>query len=443
MRLNESTNHFKIVSKIFLIMKKCLILTVLVMLAVSSQAFAQQSPRHEDGTPRMTNDVVNNPLGAGKGVYPGRVAWIHSPGVATWDGQTGFWYEAGWNDQSKADAMVKEGIMTLAGKNNVKAAWKALFRNFNETHARGGKGYSRGEKIAIKLNMNNTFGYVDNEELNSSPYVTLALLRSLVYDAGVPQDCITVSEPSRYITDALYNLCHSEFPDVRYVDNVGEQGRIKCEFYDNAIPFTPGKGENQKGLAKCIVDADYVINSALLKIHTGPGVTLTGKNWYGATSLDKEWRKNSHNGVSQDKRNGIPKYSSQVDFIGHKDLGGKCLLFLIDGTYGSRDVNGKPDPKWQKAPFNGEWACSLIMSQDPLAGDSVGLDILANEWPEVGSLSFCDLYLVEAASLPNPPSGTVYDPEADGKPLDAPLGLTEHWNAKHEYKAIDLIYKKL
>ena len=204
-----------------------------------------------------------------------------------------------------------------------------------------------------------------------------------------------------------------------------------------------GLGKMARGLAKCIVDADYLINSSLLKTHVGPGVTLTSKNWYGATDINLLWQKNQHNGFNQDKRNGIPKYSSQVDFIGHKDLGGKCLLFLIDGTYGSRDVNGKPDPKWQKAPFNGEWACSVIMSQDPLAGDSVGLDILANEWPEVGSLPFCDLYLVEAASLPNPPSGTVYDPEADGKPLAAPLGLTEHWNAKHEYKAIDLIYKKL
>ena len=424
-------------------MKAKYITILAAALLLSVGAAAQQSTRHEDGTPRMTNDAVNRPLGTGKGIHPGRVAWIHSPGVAKWDGQTGAWHEPRWNDQAKADAMVRQGLISLTGEKNAKKAWKALFKNFNETHGRGSAGYSKGEKIAIKLNMNNTFDYVDNEELNSSPYVTLALLRSMVKDGKVRQEDITVCEPSRYITDQLYNLCHGEFPNVHYVDNVGEQGRTKCEFVPDAIPFTPGKGEKQKGLAKCIVDADYVINSALLKIHTGPGVTLTGKNWYGATSLDKDWHKNSHNGVNQDKRNGTPKYSSQVDFIGHKDLGGKCLLFLIDGTYGSRDVNGKPDPKWKKAPFNGDWACSIIMSQDPLAGDSVGLDILVNEWPEVGSLPFCDLYLVEAASLPNPPSGTTYDPENDGKPLSAPLGLTEHWNAEHKYKAIDLIYKKL
>ena len=175
---------------------------------------------------------------------------------------------------------------------------------------------------------------------------------------------------------------------------------------------------------------------------TGPGVTLTAKNWYGATSLDKDWHQNSHNGVNPDKRWGHAKYSSQVDFIGHKDLGGKTLLYLIDGTYGSRDCNGAPAPKWNQAPFGGDWACSLLFSQDPLAIDSVGLDLLAAEWPEVGSLPYCDLYLVEAASLPDTISGVTYDPEADGTPLSEPLGLHEHWNENHQYQAIDLIYKK-
>ena len=403
------------------------------------------SPRHSDGTPRMMNDTPNNPMGEGKGIHPGRVAWIHNPGVANWDGETGKWFEERWNSQEKADEMIREGLVTLTGEGTAKKAWKALFTNFNETHGRGSHPYRKGEKIAIKLNMNNTFSYEDNEELNSSPYLTLALLSSLIKDGGVRQEDITVCEPSRWLTNALYLRCKVAYPKVNYVDNVGLEGRTKADYYENAIPYSTKMGETAKGLAKCIVDADYLINSALLKIHTGPGVTLTGKNWYGATDINKEWRKNSHNSVNQDKRGGAAKYSSFVDFIGHKDLGGKCMLFLIDGTYGSRDVNGKPSPKWEKAPFNGEWCCSILMSQDPLAVDSVGLDMLAGEWPEVGSLPYCDTYLVEAASLPNPPSGTVYDPEQDGKVLDAPLGLHEHWNnpIERKYTAIDLIYKKI
>lgn len=124
-------------------------------------------------------------------------------------------------------------------------------------------------------------------------------------------------------------------------------------------------------------------------------------------------------------------------------MGGKCLLFLIDGTYGSRDVNGAPHPKWQKEPFCNDWACSIIASQDALAADAVAMDIIIGEWPEFGSLNYCDEYLREAATIPDPPSGTIY--KRDGKPIEKPLGLMEHWNNSSErlYKAIDMKYKKL
>lgn len=49
----------------------------------------------------------------------------------------------------------------------------------------------------------------------------LALLESLVEEAGVPQQCITVAEPSRFITNYLYDKCHSRYPGIRFVDNSG------------------------------------------------------------------------------------------------------------------------------------------------------------------------------------------------------------------------------
>lgn len=387
----------------------------------------------------------NEPLGRGIGIHPGRVAWIHDPGVAKWDGSTGLWVEDRWNDQSKADAMVREAVIQLTGEKNAKKAWKALFKNFNSTHGRGSHGYKQGEKIAIKLNMNNALTHRDTIELNSSPFVTLALLRSLINDGGVSQTDIIVCEPSRAITDSIFNKCHREFPDVVFIDNIGGDGRQKCEYYADQIKYSADNGRLARGLAKCIVDADYLINSALLKTHKGPGVTLTAKNWYGATDINLQWRKNGHNNFSPDKKHGKPGYKTFVDFIGHKNLGQKCLLYIIDGTYGSRDVNGAPAPKWQQAPFNNDWCCSLIASQDPLACDAVGMDLLIGEWPKFGSFNYCDEYLREAATIPSPVSGTKYDPEQDGKPLEGPLGLMEHWNnAKdRKYTKLDLIYKKL
>ena len=383
----------------------------------------------------------NQPMGEGRGIHPGRVAWVHSPGVASWDGKTGLWVEDRWNNQAKADRMVTEAVMQLTGEPTAKKAWRALFRNFNKTHGRGNRSYKKGETIAVKLNMNNAITHRDTIELNSSPFVTLALLRSMVRDGGVRQHDIIVCEPSRAITDSIYCKVHREFPFIRMIDNLGGDGREKCEYYPEQIVYSVDNGKMARGLAKCIVDADYLINSALLKTHSGPGVTLTTKNWYGATDINLLWRQNAHNNVSQDKRNGKPQYKTFVDWMTHKDMGQKALLFLIDGTYGSRDVNGAPNPKWMKQPFCGDWACSLIISQDEVACDAVGMDIIIGEWPEFQSLNYCDEYLREAASLPNAPSGTVY--KQQGKPVSQPVGLFEHWNKDHQYTKIDLRYKKL
>lgn len=387
-------------------------------------------------SPKLMLDV-NKPIGEGRGIHPGRVAWIHSPGVATWDGHTGLWVEDRWNDQQKADAMITEAVMQLTGEANAKKGWQALFKHFNKEHGKGSRGYKKGETITVKLNLNNALTHRDTIELNSSPFVTLALVRSMVKDGGIREKDIILCEPSRTITDSIYNKVHREFPQVRFIDNIGGEGREKCEYYPDMITYSQDNGKLARGLAKCIVDADYLINSSLLKTHVGPGVTLTSKNWYGATDIALMWQKNGHNNFSQDKRNGKPAYKTFVDWMSHKHLGQKTLFFLIDGTYGSRHVNGVPFPKWQKEPFNNQWCCSIIVSQDEVACDAVGMDLIISEWPEYGSLNYCDEYLVEAASLPNAPSGTTY--MQGGKPVEKPLGLMEHCDAQRKYTKIELI----
>ncbi len=423
-------------------MRKTIILAGLMMSVAIIGALAETLKNDATPLPRL-HVAPNTPLGKAQGAVPGRVAWVHAPGVAKWDGETGIWVEERWNDQQKANAMIRECIATVGGAKSASDGWKAMFVDFNRRHNKGERYYKKGEKIAIKLNMNNAITHRDTIELNSSPYVTFALIKSLVEDAGVREEDIIVCEPSRAITDSIYNKIHRTYAKVKFIDNIGGDGRDKCDYYPEQITYSEDNGKMARGLAKCIVDADYLINSALLKTHKGPGVTLTGKNWYGATDIALEWRKNAHNNVSQDKRNGTHAYKTFVDFIAHPDMGGKCLLFLIDGTYGSRDVNGAPAPKWKEAPFNGDWACSIIASQDALAADAVAMDLLISEWPEFGSLNYCDEYLLEAATIPNTPSGTIY--KVNGKPLTEPLGLMEHCNNAKErkYTAIDMQYRKL
>ena len=84
----------------------------------------------------------NHPIGTPKGAHPGQVAWIHAPGVAKWDGETGLWVEDRWNSQELADRMVSEAVAVLGG-------WDSLFIDLNRRLGRGEDGYRPGQKIAV------------------------------------------------------------------------------------------------------------------------------------------------------------------------------------------------------------------------------------------------------------------------------------------------------
>ncbi|MBO5455393.1 MAG: DUF362 domain-containing protein [Muribaculaceae bacterium] len=299
-------------------MKRFITLIIILSTLFNIELNAQSTTKSDNNTVTPKLFVApNTPLGKAKGAVPGRVAWVHSPGVAKWDEETGMWVEDRWNDQELADEMMRETIKIIGGKKSAKDGWKAIFKDFNNRHGKGKKGYKKGEKIAVKLNMNNAITHHDTIELNSSPFVTLALVRTMVHDGGIDPADIIICEPSRAITDSIFDKIHRQFPTVTFIDNIGGDGRQKCEYYPEQITYSVDNGKMARGLAKCIVDADYVINSALLKTHTGPGVTLTGKNWYGATDIALQWRKNAHNNISQDKRHGKPGYKTFVDFIAH------------------------------------------------------------------------------------------------------------------------------
>lgn len=212
----------------------------------------------------------NTPVGTPRGIHPGRVAWSHAPGAATWDGsKASAWFDDSCNDYALCRWLVAATLRNLTGEKSEKRAWRAVFTYFNTQRGRQGKSYGKGEKIAIKVNNNNTYSHEDSREINASPQMLLALLESLVEVAGVPQQCITVAEPSRFITDYLYNKCHGRYPGIRFVDNSGGDGRMKAEYSEGAIRFSKDNGRLARGLATAFTEADYVINMALLKATWG------------------------------------------------------------------------------------------------------------------------------------------------------------------------------
>jgi hypothetical protein len=127
-------------------------------------------------------------------------------------------------------------------------------------------------------------------------------------------------------------------------------------------------------------------------------------------------------------------YNCLVNLNGHRHLGGKTLLYMIDGLYPARNQTSSVI---RFASFDNDWFSSILVSQDMVAIDSVGLDFLRNEQalnPNVVDVTGNpDNYLHEAALANKPPSGTTYDPQDDGIALES-LGVHEHWNNPKEMK---------
>jgi hypothetical protein len=379
-------------------------------------------------------DPPNSPMGTGKGIYPGRVVWVHDPEATKWDGKTGAWWEEQNLDQGIVDSMLSQALQTLTGTKDDAAAWDALFRYFNRTHDAGDVGYQPGEKIVIKINMNQDSGstWAANAGM-PSPQMIHSALGQLFHVVGVPGSDVTIYDASRYIGDPIYNKIRGDpdpnFQAVTFVCSSTRSGRVGA-VYDpkNPIHFAHASvpGNATAYPPRAVAEAKYLINMALFRAHTLFGVTLCGKNHFGSIY----WPSNGgwtpaplHNFGSRDLPMG--SYNCLVDLIGHPQLGGKTLLYLVDALYGAHDQSGAVI---RYASFGNDWTASVFASQDPIALDSVGLDFLRNE-PLATDCTGpgVDNYLHEAAQANNPPSGSFYDPDGDGVCLHS-LGVHEHWN---------------
>ena len=87
----------------------------------------------------------NQPMGLARGIFPGRVSWVHDPKSAQWDGnpQSGGWFEDKFNDPASAETMLRQSLRLLCGARTDAEASGALVRHYNGTHGRGETGYRR------------------------------------------------------------------------------------------------------------------------------------------------------------------------------------------------------------------------------------------------------------------------------------------------------------
>jgi uncharacterized protein (DUF362 family) len=377
-------------------------------------------------------EAANAPIGTAKGTSPGRVVWIRDAQATKWDGSTGSWWTDNNTDQKAVDGMVSRTLQALTGQSSDAQAWTVLFTYFNQNAGSGEVGYRKGEKIAIKINMNQD----DKSPWRAnagmpSPHVVYSVVGQLIREAGVPGSAITIYDASRYIGDPIYDKIRSnpdpEFQAVTFVvsPNAAGNGRIAA-VPDPNVAFRTQPGTLQ--LPTCLTQAKYLINLALIRPHTMFGATLCAKNHFGSTYFTNGgWTPRPlHNTGS--RNNPMGTYNCLVDLNGHKHTGGKTLLYMIDGLYPAKHQMSTVT-KW--ATFGDAWFSSLLASQDMVALDSVCLDFLRAEQAANPGLrdvrGQVDNYLHEAARMGKPPSGSKYDPEGDGT-IPPSLGVHEHWN---------------
>lgn len=432
----------------------------------------------EDVVLQSSVHIANAPTGEGKGIFPGRVVWIHDPKATneycnpTSVGHA--WWMSENNNQVVIDTMVSRSIRILTGQANDKDAWDAIFIYHNNTRGKGNVLYNPGEKIFIKVNnvsgwggnysttdlsvvANNSYGISE-----TSPQLIISLLRQLVNVVGVAQDDIYIGDPLRNMYKHCYDMWHSEFPDVHYMshDNYSSLGREKVVASATARVVYSDKGtilrENvwdasRPGgaavtgdyLYSIFEDAEYILNIPVLKGHKRAGITMFAKNHFG--SHTRSDASHLHNGLVDPEetpnkpgvsRTDYGMYRVQVDLMGHKLLGGKTLFFLMDALWAADQEISYPK-KFTMAPFNNDWMSSIFASLDPVAIESVGYDFLRSEFTASRNVSdgagtypqkpAADDYLHQASDTTLWPAGIKYDPEGDGTHLKS-LGTHEHWN---------------
>jgi hypothetical protein len=308
-----------------------------------------------------------------KGNQPGlvgRVLHIHAPAATNWRfdytqyyGQTQDVNLPGVN-QDVVDAMIDRGVSGLLGLNpdQITNAWRQLIPD-----------YTHGKMVAIKANLNNSFGCGSNSgSIDAIAQPINAVVRGLK-SMGVRDQDIVVFDAIRSFPDRVFNELH--YKNIQIHDNGcrGYPSTWNSSDPDAFIQFSPPSGGLPAvRLSDTMINADYLINMPIMKGHPIAGVTLSFKNHFGTVNNPG----GMHNHVATSYSD-INTYNALVDLYSNPHIQGKTVLTISDSIYGSREYQNTPPQPWNT--FSGQPPCSLLFSTDPVAIDCVMHDLLKAE----------------------------------------------------------------
>ena len=258
--------------------------------------------------------------------------------------------------------------MSLTSSMTVANAWRAIL-----------PAYIVGQKIAIKINLNNATGDDSDNVIDALPQPINAVIRGLKA-IGVAESDIWVYDVTNgwhvsQMPVRLVNKVTALYPGVQFHSAAGSCSTALGYSTTEKIHFNVPSGKpaiSDRPICNALVSATYLINMPIMKKH-GAGVTLGFKNHFG--SFDRcdllHWS------VYLDDPAHTSTYNVLVDIYNNRHFKNKTILTIGDGLYGDQIRNYSVPSPW--STFGGHAPNSLFFAIDPVAIDCVMCDFLQAE----------------------------------------------------------------
>jgi hypothetical protein len=257
-----------------------------------------------------------------------RVVRTHGEGVWDWDALS----------PAALRRMLDASITRLTDRADAREAWAGLF--------------SPDDKIAIKVN-----AFRNSLIFTHVPLVTA--VTDALQDAGVPASQIV-----------LYDYFTTELETAGFTINRDGDG-VRCFGSDDGYMDGTDMGGDDVRLSRILDDCTALINMPVLKSHMISGITFALKNHFGSTLNPSAL----HYPIEEKMAalNALPQIKDRTR--------------LIVGDILEANLEYSNSYPYWKADYRGD---SILMSFDPVAHDTVGLDILTKLLAEKGVSTVSD-----------------------------------------------------
>jgi uncharacterized protein (DUF362 family) len=220
--------------------------------------------------------------------------------------------------------MLDEAITRLTGADDARGAWASLF--------------SPKDRVAVKVN-----AFYNSLIWTHVPLVTA--VTDCLQEAGVPADRIVV-----------YDQTSDELTTAGFAVNRDGAG-VRCHGSDKSYKDFTDIGGTSARLSPILMDCTALINMPVLKAHMLSGITFALKNHFGSTETPGMLHSSIAAKIAQ--LNALAEIKDRTRLV---------IGDLLEANL----AYGYSFPYWT-ADYRGD---SILMSFDPVAHDTVGLEIL-------------------------------------------------------------------